>query len=86
MLAKARWKKNGKVYLFLGVGFGAYKAMAAGNTLQSFSPVEDSQEIGMVALCDADGEIGWVDYTEVEIIEVDGQSPEEFLKESNRSG
>lgn len=80
MLAKARWKKNGKVYLFLGVGFGAYKAMAAGNAFQAFSPIEESQEFGMVALCDVDGEIGWVDYTEVEIIEVDGQTPAELLK------
>ena len=80
MVAKARWKKNGKVYLFLGVGFGAYKAMAAGNTLQALSPLEESQEVGMVALCDVDGEIGWVDYTEVEIIEMEGQTPAELLK------
>ncbi|HBE68773.1 MAG TPA: hypothetical protein DDW52_11560 [Planctomycetaceae bacterium] len=84
MVAKARWKKNGQIYLFLGVGFGAYKAMAAGNFLQSFSPIEESDDVGMVALCDRDGNIGWVDYSEVEIIEIDGRHPSDFLDNSNR--
>ena len=66
MATKARWKKNGKVYLFLGVGFGAYKAMVAGNFFQSISPEVDSKELGMVALCDREGTVGWVDYSEVE--------------------
>ncbi len=78
-MTKARWKKNGKTYIFLGVGFGAYKAMAAGNFVQSLSPVAEEKEIGMVALCDQRGEIGWVDYTEVEILEIDGRSPNELL-------
>ena len=79
MVTKAKWTKNGKVYLFLGVGFGAYKAMVAGNFLQSISPEVDSEKLGMVALCDRKGNVGWVDYSEVEIIEIDGRSPAELL-------
>ena len=79
MTIKARWKKNGKTYLFLGVGFGAYKAMSAGTFAQAFSPDVNSGEVGMVALCDRKGKIGWVDYEEVEIVEVDGRAPGDFL-------
>ena len=79
MATKARWKNDGKTYLFLGVGFGAYKAMVAGNFFQSISPEVDSKEIGMVALCDGEGRVGWVDYSEVEIVEIDGRSPSELL-------
>ncbi len=80
MAIKAKWKKNDQVYLFLGVGFGAYKAMMAGNTLQMLAPDVDTKEIGMVALCDRKGEVGWVDYQEVEIVEIDGASPADLLR------
>ena len=79
MAIKARWKKNGKTYLFLGVGFGAYKAMSAGTLAQVFSPDEESGEVGMAALCDRKGNIGWVDHDEVEILEIDGQTPGDLL-------
>lgn len=45
---------DGAESVFLGVGFGAYKAMSAGTFAQAFSPDVDSGEVGMVALCDAD--------------------------------
>ena len=80
MAIKAKWKKNNQVYLFLGVGFGAYKAMMAANTLHMISPEVDSKEIGMVALCDGKGEVGWVDYQEVEIVEIDGERPADLLR------
>ena len=79
MAIKAKWKKDDQVYLFLGVGFGAYKAMMAANAWHMVSPEVDSKEIGMVAMCDRDGKVGWVDYEEVEIVEIDGQSPRDLL-------
>ena len=55
--------------------------LLCGSCVEPFEPgLEESQEVGMVALCDVDGEIGWVDYTEVEIIEMEGQTPAELLK------
>ena len=79
MAIKARWKKNQKVYIFLGVGYGTYKAMMAVNLAHLLAPDVESKEIGMVALCDRDGSVGWVDYSEVEIVEIDGVAPAELL-------
>lgn len=79
MTTKARWKKDGKTYLYLGTGFGAFKAMSAGTWMHSLLPDKESGEIGMVALCDKNGEIGWVDYEEVEILEIDGERPADLL-------
>lgn len=57
MATKVRYKKNDKTYVLLGVGFGAYKAMAMANTMHAFDPEIDEGEKGMVAVCDREGRI-----------------------------
>ena len=80
MAVRVRYKKNDKVYLFLGVGFGMYKSMAAGSHLEAWFPQKEEGELGMVALCNEKGEIRWADHGDLEVIEIEGQSPAELLK------
>ena len=80
MTTKVRYKKNGRVYIFLGVGFGMYKSMAAGSYLEAWFPQKDEAQLGMVALCNEKGEIRWADHQDLEVVEVDGKSPAELLQ------
>ena len=80
MAVKVRYKKNGKVYVYLGVGFGMYKSMAAGSYLEAWFPQKDEGQKGMVALCNEKGEIRWADHGDLEVIDIDGHSPADLLK------
>lgn len=82
MATKVRRKTNGKVYLVLGTGYGAFKAMAMANTLHAINPEIDEGELKMIAACDSTGSIHWIDHRDVEVIEVDGVKPSELLGES----
>lgn len=82
MTTKVRHKKNGKIYLFLGTGYGAFKAMAMANTFHAMNPEIDEGELGMIAVCDSDGQIHWIDHRNVEVVEFDGAKPSELLGES----
>ncbi len=79
MATKVRHKKNGNTYLFLGTGYGAFKAMAMANTLHAMNPEIDEGEMGMIAVCDAAGKIHWIDHRLVEVVELDGTAPRELL-------
>ena len=52
MATKVRHKKSGTTYLFLGTGYGAFKAMAMANTLHAMNPEIDEGEMGMIAVCE----------------------------------
>lgn len=81
MAVKVKYKKNGEIYLLLGVGYGAYKSQFAGTYIQSFQPETEQGEVTMVAVCNREGEIRWADSGEFTVLEVDGVSPADALKE-----
>ncbi len=79
MTTKVRHKKSDKTYLLLGTGYGAFRAMAMANTLHALNPEIDEGEMGMIAVCDSNGTVRWIDHRMVEVIDIDGKTPHELL-------
>ncbi len=66
-------------FILLGAGLGAYKATRPSVFFGNLLPTEESGKITMLAVCNAQGQIGWIHSEEIEVIEVDGNSPAELL-------
>ena len=71
--------ESGDKYILLGTGFGAYKATRPSLFFGNWAPAEEGGQVTMVAVCNAEGQIGWIHSDELEVIEVDGTSPVELL-------
>lgn len=67
-----RDKKTHRKYILLGTGFGAYKAVRPSFFGGNLMPNEEEGTIATVAVCDANGEIIWIDSSKLQVIEVDG--------------
>ncbi|QUI20790.1 hypothetical protein HZI73_00015 [Vallitalea pronyensis] len=65
-------KKTHRKYILLGTGFAAYKAVRPSLLGGNFFPHEEEGTIATVAVCDAQGNILWVDSNNLQVIEVDG--------------
>ncbi|SCW51414.1 hypothetical protein SAMN04487970_1011124 [Paenibacillus tianmuensis] len=73
-MATIVWHKpSGRKYLFLGPGFGAYKAQRAGVLGGDWFPHEESGEIMVAAVCDGNGIIRWFPSEELQVLEIDGK-------------
>ncbi|MBP1153814.1 MULTISPECIES: hypothetical protein [unclassified Paenibacillus] len=67
-------KPSGEKYIFLGTGFGAYKATRASVLGGDLFPHEEAGEIMAAAVCDAQGHIRWFETEELQVLEMDGVS------------
>ncbi len=77
------WHKPGRrKYLFLGPGFGAYKAQRASLLGGDWFPHEESGEITMAAVCDENGMIRWFPSDELQVLEVDGKPVSRWFETS----
>ena len=66
--------------VLLGPGYAAYMAMSqAGLVVDA-----ESGELFKVAACDQQGRIHWLDAEDVEVVEVDGDTPSEVLRDRKR--
>lgn len=74
-------KLDGKKYVLLGTGFGAFKATRPGVFFGNLVPEEEKGEITMVAVCDDDGQIRWTHSDALTVVKVDGQSPAALLSD-----
>ena len=61
-------------YFLLGAGFGMFRSSRTGFWGGNLNPSEVSGQKSLVAVCDARGEIGWFESSEVKVVEVDGAS------------
>jgi hypothetical protein len=68
-------KPTGETYTLLGTGFGAYRATRPSVFFGSLIPKEDEGELAMVAVCDREGNIGWIPSEELLVVEIDGKAP-----------
>ena len=66
-------------YILLGTGFGAYKATRPSLFFGNLLPSEESGQTTMVAVCNRQGQIGWVHSSELTVVEIDGKAPVELL-------
>jgi ribose 5-phosphate isomerase len=67
-----RNKKTHKKYMFLGTGFGAYKAIRPSFFGGNVFPHEEEGTVTTVAVCDSKGDIIWINSNDLQVIEVDG--------------
>ncbi len=83
MATIVQYKTDGKKYVLLGTGFGAYKATRPGVFFGNLLPNEEEGQTTMVAVCDPNGTIRWTHSEELIVLEVDGHSPSAVLSESH---
>ncbi len=73
--------QTGKRYYLLGAGFGVFQSskpnMFLGNLM---ADVEDG-EYALVCVCNSQGEILWLDATQVTVVSIDGQTLQELATE-----
>ena len=71
--------QSGDKYILLGAGFGAYKATRPSLFFGNWAPAEETGQVTMVAVCNVQGQIGWIHSRELEVVDVDGMLPVELL-------
>lgn len=72
-------RETHRKYVLLGTGYAAYMG-AEPSTLGDGSLADQkSGELPMVAVCGADGAIGWFYSEQISVVSVDGQPPSELL-------
>ena len=71
--------QSGQNYILLGTGFGAYKATRPSLFFGNLAPTEESGQTTMVAVCNKQGQIGWIHSEELQVVEIDGKKPNELL-------
>ena len=79
MAVIVRHRETGAEYILLGAGFGAYKALRPGVFFGNLAPAEESGELPVALVCDADGAATWVRSENLEVLTVDGEKPSEIL-------
>ncbi|MEG3439593.1 hypothetical protein V0288_20870 [Pannus brasiliensis CCIBt3594] len=72
---------TGNEYIFLGVSGGESKPLLPKKMLGDLFSSEESDRTRSVTVCDDRGQILWFPVSEVIVVEVDGQKPEELLPE-----
>jgi len=72
---------TGNEYIFLGVSGGESKNILPTKMLGDFFATETPDKSRSVTVCDDQGRILWFPVTEMIVVEVDGQKPEELLPE-----
>ena len=70
--------KTGDQFIFLGTGFGAWKATRPSLFGGNLIPSEKQGTVSMVAVCDEIGRIGWLDSDDLIVVSIDGKSPKEI--------
>ena len=66
-------------FVLVGSGFGAYRSTQKLSILAGFLAEEQYGEFPAVLLCDAEGLLRWAKSTDVEVVSIDGRSPDELL-------
>lgn len=64
-------RNTGQKYVLIGTGFGAYKAVAPSFFGGNLFPNEEEGTIAMVAVCDSNGDISWINSEYLQVVEID---------------
>jgi hypothetical protein len=72
-------RETHRKYILVGTGYAAYMG-GSPTTLADGSPgKEKSGELPMVAVCTAEGEIGWFYSEQIRVVTIDGKAPSALL-------
>ena len=72
---------TGNEYIFLGVSGSESKSILPTKMLGDFFATETPDKSRSLTVCDDQGRLLWFPVTEIIVVEVDGQKPEELLPE-----
>ncbi|WP_282937906.1 hypothetical protein [Paenibacillus sp. RC67] len=79
MATLVKHKESGKIFVLIGTGYGAYKALLPSVMGGSMFPHEEAAEIPLAALSDRYGNITWMLTEELQVIEVDGKAIRDYF-------
>jgi hypothetical protein len=79
MATIVRSKKNNDRFVLLGSGFGAYQSKKPHVFFGNWIADTDEGQYAMVCVCNAEGQIGWLDSSAVVVESVDGRAVEALL-------
>jgi len=74
-------KKDGRRYVLLGAGFGAYQSKKPNLIFGNLVGDVEEGIYEMLCTCDASGKIYWFLSSTLRIVSIDDQSPEEALRD-----
>jgi len=80
-----RHKNDNKVYVLIGTGYGAFKAITPSLLGGNLFPREEGGGIPVAAVTDESGEIQWFYTNELKVIEVDGVEIGEVLAKHKKA-
>jgi hypothetical protein len=72
-------RETHRKYILIGTGYAAYMGGAPATLGDGSLADEKSGELPMVAVCTAEGDIGWFYSEQIRVISIDGQPPSALL-------
>jgi len=72
-------RSTGRRYVLVGTGYGMAETATPGVFWGNWAPDVKRSEMSLVAVCDADGSIGWYRLEEIQVVEIDGKPPQHWL-------
>ncbi len=73
------YTKTGDRYILLGAGFGQWAMARPNRLLGDLFATEQADSTELLCVCDALGDIFWIDPNEAAVISVDGLTPAQTL-------
>jgi len=67
--------KTGHRYVLLGAGYGMFESARPSIIFGDLLPSKTQGAESMLAVCDAEGNVGWLRSEEARVVSVDGESP-----------
>lgn len=71
--------KEGREYVLLGSGFGAYQSKKPNWFFGDLLADTTEGQYALVCVCDSDGQVGWLESANVRVVSVDGQRIDELI-------
>ena len=72
--------ESGHRFVVIGAGYGMFKSARPGLILGDLVPNVAQGNVSVLAVCDADGHVGWLPTSRARVVSVDGASPGEVLR------
>lgn len=72
--------RDGHRYAVIGAGYGMFKSARPGLIFGDLIPNVNEGNQSVLAVCNAQGEVGWLPTNRARIVSIDGAPPEEVLR------
>ena len=75
-------RQSGERWVLIGTGFGMFETARPHWVWGDASPVKEGGQVAMVAVANSDGIVGWFPSEQLQVIEVDGKPPRQWIEGS----